>query len=65
MWTNLTIYMSYNVLLRKELPFGGCGDCTCIKILVPLIQLINFKHCTITNKIIQVQTYRQNSLIRK
>jgi len=28
----LTIYMSYVVFLHKELPFGGRGDCTCIKI---------------------------------
>jgi len=25
----LTIYMSYDVLLCKELPFGGCNHCTC------------------------------------
>ena len=28
----LVIYTSYDVFLRKELPFGGCDDCTCIKI---------------------------------
>jgi len=31
------IFTSYDVFLRKELPFGGRGDCTCVKILVPLI----------------------------
>jgi len=33
-------YTSYNVLLRKELPFWGHSDCTCVKILVVLIFLI-------------------------
>ena len=28
----LPIYTSYDVFLRKELPFGGCVDCTCVKI---------------------------------
>jgi len=32
-----TIYISYDVFLRKELPFWGCDDCTCVKILVALI----------------------------
>jgi len=27
-----TIYTSYDVFLRKELPFGGRDDCTCFKI---------------------------------
>ena len=27
----LTIYMLYDMFLRKELPFGGQDDCTCIK----------------------------------
>ena len=26
------IYTSYDMLLCKELPFGGCNDCVCIKI---------------------------------
>ena len=28
----LTICTSYDVFLHKELPFGGCGDCICVKI---------------------------------
>jgi len=24
--------MSYDVFLSKELPSGGCDDCTCVKI---------------------------------
>ena len=27
----LNIYMSYDMVLCKELPFGGCDDCTCVK----------------------------------
>jgi len=27
----LTIYTSYDVFLRKELPFRGRNDCTCVK----------------------------------
>lgn len=26
------IYTSYDVFLGKELPFGGCDDCICVKI---------------------------------
>jgi len=33
----LTIYTSYDVLLRKELSFSGRDDCTCVKILVAFI----------------------------
>jgi len=34
----LTIYMSYDVFLRKELiAFSGPDDCICVKILVTLI----------------------------
>lgn len=32
-----TIYTSYDVILREEMPFGGCGDCIYVKILVALI----------------------------
>jgi len=38
----LTIYTSsynYDVFLRNELPFGGRGDCTGVKIFVALIFL--------------------------
>jgi len=27
----LTIYTSFDVLLRKELPFGSRYDCSCVK----------------------------------
>ena len=31
------IYTSYDVLLRKEFPFGGHDDCIQVKFLVALI----------------------------
>ena len=42
-WTNLNDlqYMSDDVFLRKELPFGGYDDCTCVKIF----SSINFFNC--------------------
>ena len=36
-WQILTICTLYDVFSCKELPFGGRGDCSCVKILVALI----------------------------
>jgi len=33
----VTIYTSYDVFLRNELPFGGLDDCNCVKFLVAFI----------------------------
>ena len=30
---DLTIYTSYDVFLRKQLPFGSRDDCTCVEIV--------------------------------
>jgi len=35
----LTIYASYDVFLRKELPFGACINCTCIKVFTGINSL--------------------------
>jgi len=37
----LTICMSYDVFLRKELPFGGSNDCT-QSIFVKILSGVNF-----------------------
>jgi len=39
-WTFLTICMSYDLLLHKELPFGVAVIATVLKLLVALILLI-------------------------
>ena len=33
----LTIYTSYDVFLRKELPYAGRNDCICVKIFSGVI----------------------------
>jgi len=43
----LTICLSYDVLLRRELAFVGRDDCTCAKFLVTLIFKIAINSLTI------------------